>query len=220
MHVHRGGSGAHRTAAAASSTRPQHGRTARAAASAAAAARSSHGRRSAAAGGCCGGAASCGGGLAAQPMSDTRHQHMSPGAAPTSKHLHFIVRHLLRSRGTLRAEWRVCAALFKSGSTRNTAYKIHQLSQPTPTLKKSARAWSLRCSHSAHMQPQLACLPKRSVALTSGTRGLCTARAPCAHASSGFAQPQTSPFPQQIFNENLQRNRGRGAGRANTPSPE
>jgi len=93
MHVHLGGSGAHRTTAAASSTRPQHGRTAAAAASAAAAARCSRGRRSAAAGGCCGGAASCGGGLAAQPMSDTRHQHMSPVAAPTSKHLHLIVTH-------------------------------------------------------------------------------------------------------------------------------
>ena len=90
MHVHLGGSGAHRTAAVASSTRPQRGRTAAAAASPAAAARCSRGRRSAAAGGCCGGAASCDGGLAAQPMSDTRHQHMGPGAAPTSKHLHSI----------------------------------------------------------------------------------------------------------------------------------
>jgi hypothetical protein len=99
MHVHLGGSGAHRTAAAASSTRPQHGRTAEAAASPAAAARCSRGRRSAAAGGCCGGAASCGGGLAAQPMSGTRHQHMSPGAAPTSKHLHCTERHPLTSPG-------------------------------------------------------------------------------------------------------------------------
>ncbi len=113
MHVHLGGSGAHRTAAAASSTRPQHGRTAEAAASPAAAARCSRGRRSAVGGGCCGGAASCGGGLAAQPMNDTRHQHMSPGAAPTSKHLHCIVKDLLRSRRTERAEWRLCAALFK-----------------------------------------------------------------------------------------------------------
>ena len=38
-----------------------------------------------------GGAASCGGGLAAQPMIDIRYQHMGPGAALTSKHLHCIV---------------------------------------------------------------------------------------------------------------------------------
>ena len=101
-----------KTEGPASSTRTQRGRTAASATSSAAAARCSRGRRSAAAGGCCGGAASCGGGLAAQPMSDTRHQHMSPGAAPTSKHLHLIVRQLLRARRTERAEWRVCAALF------------------------------------------------------------------------------------------------------------
>ena len=148
MHVHLGGSGAHRTTAAASSTRPQHGRTAAAAASAAAAARCSRGRRSAAAGGCCGGAASCGGGLAAQPMSDTRHQHMSPGAAPTSKHLHLIVRQLLRARRTERAEWRVCAALFnyllkvaENKKTRQGASQPNHLADKPALCAQAGRSW-------------------------------------------------------------------------------
>ena len=53
-------------------------------------------------------------------MSDTRYQHMGPGAAPTSKHLHCIVRDLLRSCGNEQAKWRLCAALFNVGCRRRS----------------------------------------------------------------------------------------------------